>query len=180
MAVYWKYRLPAIFPGTYLTSISTISPGCLSALIYLYFIFLTLYLRVKPSCLRILPIVRTGTTKPSFANLQCNFRAQSLVFFLFVITLSLIQIGVSSGLVLGIVALGSKAFSPPLLYTATHLSRLLLLCGHTLDTFQLHPLFRYRFYPPQTLFFNCFCHTYCHFPILGENRHKSLHITPGY
>ena len=102
---------------------------------YLYFIFLTLYLRVKPSCLRILPIVRTGTTKPSFANLQCNFRAQSLVFFLFVITLSLIQIGVSSGLVLGIVALGSKAFSPPLLYTATHLSRLLLLCGHTLDTF---------------------------------------------
>ena len=135
MAVYWKYRLPAIFPGTYLTSISTISPGCLSALIYLYFIFLTLYLRVKPSCLRILPIVRTGTTKPSFANLKCNFRAQSLVFFLFVITLSLIQIGVSSGLVLGIVALGSKAFSPPLLYTATHLSRLLLLCGHTLDTF---------------------------------------------
>ena len=28
----------------------------------------------------------------------------------------------------------SKAFSPPLLYTATHLSRLLLLCGHTLAT----------------------------------------------
>jgi len=34
--------------------------------------------------------------------------------------------------------------------------------------YQLHPLFRYRFYPPQTLFFDCFCHTYCHFPILGE------------
>ena len=43
--------------------------------------------------------------------------------------------------------------------------------------YQLHPLFRYRFYPPQSLFFDCFCHTYCHFPILGENRHKSLHIT---
>jgi len=34
--------------------------------------------------------------------------------------------------------------------------------------YQLHPLFRYRFYPPQTLFFNCFRHTYRHFPILGE------------
>jgi hypothetical protein len=101
---------------------------------YLYLIFLTLYFLVKPSCLIILPIVRTGTTKPSFANLQCNFRAQSLVFFLFVITLCLIQIGVSSGLVFGIVALGSKALSPPLLYTATHLSRLLLLCGHTFAT----------------------------------------------
>jgi len=124
-----------MYPGTYFTSISTNSPGCLRALMYLYLIFFTRYVRVRPSCLRILPIVHTGTIRPSFANLQCNFRAQSLVFFLFVITLSLTQIGVSSGLVLGIVALGSKAFSPHLLYTATHLSRLLLLCGHTLDTF---------------------------------------------
>ena len=82
----------------------------------------------------ILPIVRTGTIKPSFANLQCNFRAQSLVSFLFVITLSLIQIGVSFGLVFGMVAFGSKVSSPSLLYAESHLSRLLLLCGHTLAT----------------------------------------------
>jgi len=102
---------------------------------YLYFIFFTLYVCVRPSCLRILPIVRTGTIRPSFANLQCNFRAQSLVFFLFVITLSLIQIGVSFGLVFGMVAFGSKVSSPSLLYAESHLSRLRLLCGHTFSTF---------------------------------------------
>ena len=92
----WRYT------GTYLTSISTSSPGILCARRYLYFTFFVRYFLTRPSDLSILPIVRTGTTKPSFANLQCNFRAQSLVFFLLVITLSLIQIGVSSGLVLGI------------------------------------------------------------------------------
>ena len=178
MAVYWKYRLPAIFPGTYLTSISTISPGCLSALMYLYFIFLTLYLRVKPSCLRILPIVRTGTTKPSFANLQCNFRAQSLVFFLFVITLSLIQIGCLFWTSLRYSRFGFQSFlSTSFVYRYPSFQTPFAVWTYLRHIYQLHPLFRYRFYPPQTLFFNCFCHTYCHFPILGENRHKSLHIT---
>ena len=102
---------------------------------YLYLIFFTRYVRVRPSCLIILPIVRTGTIRPSFASLQCNFWAQSFVFFRFAMTLSFTQIGVSFGLVFGIVALGYKALSPSLLYTATHLSRLRLLCGHTFSTF---------------------------------------------
>ena len=111
-----------------------LSGYCLRALMYLYLIFFTRYVRVRPSCLIILPIVRTGTIRPSFASLQCNFWAQSCVFFRFAITLSFTQIGVSFGLVFGMVTFGSKVSSPPLLSAESHLSRLRLLCGHTLAT----------------------------------------------
>ena len=147
---------------------------------YLYLIFFTRYVRVRPSCLIILPIVRTGTIRPSFASLQCNFWAQSCVFFRFAITLSFTQIGVSFGLVFGMVTFGFQSFiSVSFVYRYPSFQTPFAVRTYFLYIYQFHPLFRYRFYPPQTLFFDCFCHTYCHFPILGENRHKSLHITLG-
>src|SRR3989344_8623384 len=132
MAVYWKYLRPATGPGTYFTSISINSPGFLSARIYLYLIFLTLYLQTKFSFFRILPIVRALILIPSFSSCQCIFRAHFFVFFLILMTRSLSQIGVSTRYVLGSVDLGSRPASPHFLYSATHLSRLLLLYGHTL------------------------------------------------
>src|SRR3990167_2833163 len=69
-AVYWKYSLFSTVPGTYLTSTSTSSPGFLSALMYLYLIFFTLYFLVNPSSFKIFPIVLTGTANPCLANLQ--------------------------------------------------------------------------------------------------------------
>ena len=124
------YRCPATRPGTYLTSISTSSPGCLSALIYLYLILLALYVLTSPSSLIILPIVLTGTIMFCFFNLQCSFLAHSFVSFLNSITLSLTRIGVSLGLVFGIVAFDSRPPSPFSRYNLHHLSKLLLLCGH--------------------------------------------------
>jgi len=82
----------------------------------------------------ILPTVLSGITKPCLANLQCSFLAHNLVSFLSSIILSLILIGVSFGLVLGLVVFGSKPSSPASLYALHHLSRLLLEYGHTLTT----------------------------------------------
>src|SRR3989344_1592590 len=114
-------------PGTYLTSISMSSPGSLFAFTYLYLIFFTRYFLTRPSSLIILPMVLTGILTPSFFNLQCSFCAQSFVFFLLAITISLRYIGVSYGLVFGIVAWGINPSSPYSLYAFVHRSKLRLL-----------------------------------------------------
>src|SRR3989339_1431117 len=69
---------------------------------------------------------------PSFSNFHFNFNEQAFVSFLNSITLSLIRIGVSFGFVFGLVDFGSKPASPHLLYSVSHLSRLLWLWGQTL------------------------------------------------
>ena len=63
---------------------------------------------------------------------QTFILAHNPVSFLNSITLSLIQIGVSWGEVLGWVDLGSKASIPPFLKAFNHLFKLLSLYGQTL------------------------------------------------
>src|SRR3989344_573481 len=123
-----------IFPGTYLTSISINSPGCLSALIYLYLIFLTLYFLTNPSFFKIFPMVLSSITMPSFSNCQCILIAHFQVFFLISTIRSFSHIGVSILYVLGSVDLGSRPASPCLRYSASQRSRLLLPYGHTFAT----------------------------------------------
>ncbi len=145
------------------------SPGFRSALMYLYFTLLTLYFLTNPSFFKIFPMVRASITIPVFASCQCIFLAHFLVFFLIPITFSLSHMGVSLQYRLGSVDCGSRASSPPCLYAAHHRSRLRCAIGAYLcNVNQFYLPLRNREYPPQTLFFNCFCHTYSHFPILGE------------
>src|SRR3990170_4319464 len=70
----------------------------------------------------------------SFSSRHFSFLAHNLVSFLSSMILSLIRIGVSFGWLFGLVDCGSSPASPCSRYPASHLSRLLWLCGHTLAT----------------------------------------------
>src|SRR3989338_2961500 len=111
-----------MLPGTYLTSISTHSPAFIATFMYLYLIRLTRYFLTNPSLFKISPIVRGGTTNPSFSICQCSFKAHFFVSILNSMICSLIRIGVSFSCVLRAVDFGSSPASPHCLYAATHLS----------------------------------------------------------
>ena len=134
MAVYWKCCRPATIPGTYFTSISTSSPGATVALIYAYFISLLRYLRTNPSRCNIAPIVRGGTTNPSFFICQCSFNAHFLVCVRNVIMCSLMRMGVSRAWVFRAVDRGTSPSAPAARYVATHRSSVRFPYGNTFAT----------------------------------------------
>src|SRR3989344_719267 len=131
IAVYWKYRLPAMRPGTYFTSISISSPRLSFALRYLYLVFVAWYFRTNPSAFSILPTVRSWISMPCFLSFQCSLSAQSFFSLRSSMTCSFSRIGVSWGEVFGLVDTGSRASAPPFLYSATQRSSVLLPYGNT-------------------------------------------------
>lgn len=114
-----------------MTSISINSPGWRSALMYLHFNLVVRYFRTRPLDFSTLPTVRSWMKMPSSSKSHFIFKAHSSFLCRISIILSLILIGVSLGLLLGAVDLGSSPVSPCFLNAASHLSRLRLPYGHT-------------------------------------------------